>query len=39
MKLIKAGYEVFMLYVYTDLQRSLMQNRIDLKGLQVKIEV
>ena len=26
-ELIKAGYEVFMLYVYTDLQRSLMQNQ------------
>ena len=26
-ELIKAGYEVFMLYVYTDLQRSLIQNQ------------
>ena len=26
-ELIKAGYEVFMLYVYTDLERSLMQNQ------------
>ena len=38
-ELEEAGYEVFMLYVYTDLERSLNKMKIGLKNQVVKIEV
>ena len=38
-ELEEAGYDVFMLYVYTDLERSLMRNQDRLKNQMVKIEV
>ena len=38
-ELEEAGYEVFMLYVYTDLERSLSQNQDRFKNQEEKIEV